>query len=190
MCKARNHRGTQRAEYQSIKAPEELYERILNTDRPGEKKAVVVPFRRYAALAAALAVIVCSAFILTGRSAAPDIYLGSERLTGEITLTSESNDGIMLARTGREIGCEMTLSIKKDTVVSAVNGILFSDSGEVILAEGENKVFSEDLRCKWLVPDAREDMTYALSISDKKGTYIINLYFDGQTDNWTVCLTK
>lgn len=179
-----------RAEYQSVKAPEELYERILNTDRPGEKKAVVIPFRRYAALAAAFAVIVCSVFILTGRSAAPDIYLGSERLTGEITLTSENNDGIMLARTGREIGCEMTLHLKKNTIVSAVNGILLSDAGEVILAEGEEKSFSEPLQCKWLVPDADREMTYTLSLSDKKGTYNIHLYFDKQTDSWTVSLTK
>lgn len=179
-----------RAEYQLIKAPEELYERILNTDRPGEKKAVVVPFRRYAALAAALAVIICSVFILTGRSAAPDIYLGSERLTGEITLTSESNDGIMLARTGKEIGCEMTLELKKNTKVCAVNGILLSDSGEVILTEGEEKSFSESLRCKWLVPDADRETAYEISLSDKKGTYTITLYFDKQTDRWTVSLTK
>ncbi len=179
-----------RAEYQSVKAPAELYERILNTDRPGEKKAVVIPFRRYAAIAAALAVIVCSAFVLTGRNAAPDIYLGSERLTGEITLTSENNDGIMLARTGREIGCEMTLRLKKDTVVTTVNGILLSDSGEVILTEGEEKTFSEPLQCKWLVPDADREMTYSICLSDKKGTYTINLYFDKQTDSWTVSLTK
>ena len=179
-----------RAAYQSIKAPEELYERILNTDRPGEKKAVVISFRKYAALAAALAVIICSAFILTGRGAAPDIYLGSEKLTGEITLTSENNDGIMLARTGREIGCEMTLRIKKDTEVFAANGILLSDSGEVILAEGEKRTFSEPLQCKWLVPDADREAAYELSLSDKKGTYTINLYFDKQTDSWTVSLTK
>ncbi|MBO5395991.1 MAG: hypothetical protein J6A97_03825 [Clostridia bacterium] len=179
-----------KTEYQSVKAPAELYERILNTDRPGEKKAVVIPFRRYAAIAAALAVIVCSAFVLTGRNAAPDIYLGSERLTGEITLTSENNDGIMLARTGREIGCEMTLRLKKDTVVTTVNGILLSDSGEVILTEGEEKTFSEPLQCKWLVPDADREMTYSICLSDKKGTYTINLYFDKQTDSWTVSLTK
>lgn len=179
-----------KAEYQSVKAPAELYERILNTDRPGEKKAVVIPFRRYAAIAAALAVIVCSVFVLTGRNAAPDIYLGSERLTGEITLTSENNDGIMLARTGREIGCEMTLRLKKDTVVTTVNGILLSDSGEVILTEGEEKTFSEPLQCKWLVPDADREMTYSICLSDKKGTYTINLYFDKQTDSWTVSLTK
>lgn len=179
-----------KTEYQSIKAPDELYERILNTDRPGEKKAVVIPFRRYVAIAAALAVIVCSAFVLTGRNAAPDIYLGSEKLTGEITLTSENNDGIMLARTGREIGCEMTLRLKKDTVVTTVNGILLSDSGEVILTEGEEKTFSEPLQCKWLVPDADREMTYTISLSDKKGTYKINLYFDKQAGSWTVSLTK
>ena len=179
-----------RAEYQSIKAPEELYERILNTDRPEEKKAVVIPFRRIAATAAAFAVIICCAFILTSRSNMPDIYLGSERLTGEITLTRENNDGIMLARMGTEIGCEMSLQLKKDTNVSVIHGILLSDSGEVILEEGEEKVFSEALQCKWLVPDADREMTYTLSLSDKKGTYLINLYFDKQTDNWTVCLTK
>lgn len=179
-----------KSEYQTIKAPEELYERILNTDRPGEKKAAVIPFRRIAALAAAFTVVICCAFVLTQRSNMPDIYLGSEKLTSEITLTSESNDGIMLARTGTEIGCEMTLELKKDTMVSAVNGILLSDSGEVILTEGEEKTFSEPLQCKWLVPDADREMTYEIRLSDKKGTYTINLYFDKQTDNWTVCLTK
>lgn len=179
-----------RAEYQSIKAPEELYERILNTDRPGKKKAVVIPFRKYAALAAALAVVVLGAFALTGNGGAPEIYLGNERLTGEVALTSESNNGIMLARAGTEIGCEMTLSLKKDTVVSAVNGILLSDSGEVILAEGEEKTFSEPLQCKWLVPDADREASYELRLSDKKGTHIINLYFDKQADRWTVSLTK
>lgn len=179
-----------KAQYQSIKAPEELYERILNTDRPGEKKAVVIPFRRAAAMVAALAVIICSAFALTSRSNMPDIYLGSERLTGEVILTSESNDGIMLARAGTEIGCEMTLQLKKETEVSVIHGILLSDSGEVILAEGEEKVFSENLQVKWLVPDADREMTYEISLSDKKGTYTINLYFDKQTGNWTVSLTK
>ena len=179
-----------RAEYQKIKAPDELYERILNAERTGKKNAVVIPFRKVAAMAAAVAVIICCAFVLTNTSSVPDIYLGSERLTGEIALTNENNDGIMLARMGNEVGCEMTLQLKKDTTVTVIHGILLSDSGEVILAEGENKIFSDDLRCKWLVPDAREDMTYTLSISDKKGTYNINLYFDGQTGNWTVCLTK
>ncbi len=179
-----------RAEYQSIKAPEELYGRLLNTDRPGEKKATVISFRRIAALAAAFAVVICCAFVLTQRSNIPDIYLGSEKLTGEITLTSENNDGIMLARMGTEIGCEMTLELKKDTRVSVIQGILLSDSGEVILAEGEDKVFSENLRCKWLVPDADREMTYEIRLFDEKGTYLINLYFDKQTENWTVCLTK
>jgi phosphoglucosamine mutase len=81
-------------------------------------------------------------------------------------------------------------SLKKDTVVSAVNGILLSDSGEVILAEGEKRTFSEPLQCKWLVPDADREAAYELSLSDKKGTYTINLYFDKQTDSWTVSLTK
>ena len=179
-----------RAEYLKIKAPDELYERIKNAGPTEEKKAVVIPFRRIVAMAAALAVIIATGFMLNTADKMPSVYMGSEKLTGEITLTQKDNDGIMLARMGNEISCEMTLELKRDTTVELTQGLLLSQSGEVLLAEGEEAVFSDDLFCKWVVPAADEEATYHLSLSDKNGTYLINLYFDKQTDNWTVCLTK
>ncbi len=179
-----------REEYLKIKAPDELYERIMNAGPTEEKKAVIIPFGRIVAMAAALAVIIATGFILKSGGAMPSVYMGNEKLTGEITLTQAENEGIMLARTGTEISCEMTVELKRDTTVELTHGILLSESGEVLLAEGESSVFSENLFCKWVVPAADEETTYSLSLSDKNGTYLINLYFDKQAENWTVCLTK
>ncbi len=179
-----------RAEYLKIKAPEQLYERIMNAGPTEEKNTVVIPFRKIVAMAAALAVIIATGFMLTTVNTVPAVYMGNERLTGEITLTQAENDGIMLARMGNEVSCEMTLELKRDTTVELTQGLLLSQSGEVLLAEGEKSVFSDDLFCKWVVPAADEETTYSVGLSDKKGTYLINLYFDKQTGNWTVCLTK
>ena len=179
-----------RAEYQSVKAPEELYERIMNAEPAREEKAVVVQFRKIAAMAAALAVIVATGFILTMSDNAPVIYMGSERLTGEIALTQAENDGIMLARMGNDVSCEIVLELKKETTVALSQGILLSQSGEVLLAEKEMKEFSGSLRCNWVVPAADEEVIYEMTLADKKDTYNITLYFDRQTDNWTVCMTK
>ena len=179
-----------REQYLEIKAPDELYERIMNAEPTRENKAVIIPFRSIVAMAAALAVIIATGFILTMSGSDPTVYMGSERLTGEITLTQAENDGIMLARMGNEISCEMTLELKRETTVELTQGLLLSQTGEVLLAEGEQTVFTDDIFCKWVVPAADEEMTYSLSLSDKNGTHLINLYFDKQTDNWTVCLTK
>ena len=179
-----------REEYLKIKAPDELYERIMNTEPTREEKAVIVPFRKIAAMAAALAVIIATGFILTNFDSSPVIYMGSERLTGEIALTQAENDGIMLARASNEVSCEIVLELKKETTVTLSQGILLSQSGEVLLAENESSVFSESLRCNWIVPGADESIVYKMTLSDNKGSYNITLYFDKQTDNWTVCMTK
>lgn len=179
-----------RAEYQSIKAPDELYERIMNTEPAREEKAVVVQFRKIAAMAAALAVIIATGFVLSMYDKAPVIYMGSERLTGEIALTQAENDGIMLARMSNEVSCEIVLELKKETTVALSQGILLSQSGEVLLEENESKEFSGTLRCNWVVPAADEDVVYEMTLSDNKGLHNITLYFDRQTDNWTVCMTK
>ncbi len=179
-----------REEYKSIKAPEELYEKIMNAEPAVNKTAQVIPFRKILAAAAALAITVISAFVLTGRNSMPVVYMGTEKLTGEIALTEVENNGIMLARMSNEISCEMTLELKKDTTVFLKQGILLSASGEVLLAQGENTVFSDTVRCNWTVPAADTSSVYEMEISDKNGTYLITLYFDIQTDSWTVCMTE
>ena len=179
-----------RDEYKSLKAPDELFERIMNAEPPEEKEATVIPFRRIIAMAAALAIIIATGFVLTRQGSSPVIYMGNERLTGEIALTQAENDGIMLARMGTEVSCEIVLELKKETTVTLSQGILLSQSGEVLLAENEGAVFSDTLRCNWVVPCADTEVTYKMTLTDNNETHLINLYFDKQTDNWTVCLTK
>ena len=60
----------------------------------------------------------------------------------------------------------------------------------VILEKNEEENFNGRFSCKWIIPMADEAETYEIRLTDKKGTYFVNLYFDGQEKAWTACLTK
>lgn len=178
------------SEYKSIKAPDELYERILNADTVRTKKNNVVLFRKIAASAAAFAVIAVTGFILLSGNDSPEIYVGSEQLTGEITISEAGNKGIMLARAGDAVECELDIVLKRDASAVLSDGVLLSESGEVILRTGEEKVFSEKIICKWTVPFADTEKEYTLTLKDKKNEHSVKLYFDRFDSTWKVNLTE
>lgn len=178
------------SEYKSIKAPDELYERILNADTVREKKNNVVLFRRIAASAAAFAVIAVTGFVLLTGDSAPEIYVGNEQLTGEITLSEAQNNGIMLARAGDAVECDLNFSVKREALVSVSDGFLQDADGKTILESGENKSFSGEFTAKWTVPFADAEKEYTLILKDKKNEYSVKLYFDSIDNEWVVNLTE
>ncbi|MBR3767754.1 MAG: hypothetical protein IKL10_05895 [Clostridia bacterium] len=176
-------------EYKSIKAPVELYDRIMNAEKPEVKKSNVVPFGKLASLAAAVAVIIIAGFVFSSDSL-PAVYMGTEKLTGEVSIAEESNDALMLARAMNEIKCELTFDIKRETKIFLSEGLLFDEKDNIILEAEKEEVFSEKFSCKWVVPMADESRTYEIRLSDKNGTYFITLSFDRQNGTWTASLTK
>ncbi|MBE6790021.1 MAG: hypothetical protein E7535_02385 [Ruminococcaceae bacterium] len=177
-------------EYKSIKAPEELYSRIMNTETEKAEKGNIVQFRKMASFAAAAAVIlVAGLFIITGDKA-PEIYVGTEKLTAEVQITEADTGSIMLARMNNEIVCELTLELKKETVITMSCGSLQSEEGEILLDAERSSEFSGELKAKWIVPFADTADTYTIRLEDKNGTHFINLYFDSEAEQWTACLTK
>jgi len=179
-----------RAQYENIKAPDELYSRIMNAEAPEVKKNNTVLFRKIAATAAAAAVVLTASVFFIGRPVVPDIYIGEEKLTGEVTLSEEESPALMLARAGNEVKCELTLSIEKDTFISISEGFLFDVDGNLLLDAEEGKNFSEELFCSWNVPNADSEKQYEMTLRDKNGTYIITLSFDSFLGKWTVGLTE
>lgn len=179
-----------RAEYMSIKAPEELYERILNADSVSTGKGRVVLFRRIAASAAAFAVIAVTGFVLLLGNKAPEVYVGSEQLTGEISISETQNSGIMLARAGNSVECELSFSLKREARVSISDGFLRDESGEIKLASGEEKSFSDKFAVVWSVPDANTEKEYTLTLRDNREEYSVKLYFDRIDSEWKVNLTE
>lgn len=178
-----------REEYGSIKAPEELYGRIMNA-RKDEVKSTVQPFRKIVAAAASFAVILTAAVAMLTYDKSPEIYVGGTRLTGEIELTEKNNDGLMLARAGNEVSCEFNFSFDRETTVSLSDGILLSENGTVISASDEEKSFKDSLLCKWVIGNADNGKTYEMKLSDGRKNYLITLFFDSVDGQWTAALTE
>ncbi len=178
-----------REEYNSIKAPEELYGRIMNSGKD-EVKSSVQPFRKIIAAAASFAVILTAAVAMLTYDGAPEIYVGGTRLTGEVELTEKNNDGLMLARAGSEVSCEFTFSFDRETTVSLSDGILLSEDGTVISVSDEEKSFKDALLCKWVIGNADNGKTYEMKLSDGRRDYFITLSFDNADGQWTAALTE
>ncbi len=179
-----------RAEYKNIKAPEELYSRIMNAEASEVKKSNIVQFRKIGSLAAAAAVILVCGFFFMTADKSPEVYLGTEKLTEEVHITEADTGSIMLARMSGEISCELTLELKTDTEITVNQGMLLAEDGEVLLSEEASSVFSGEVRCKWVVPFADTASAYLIKLEDKNGTYFIQLYFDSEAEQWAACLTK
>ena len=178
------------SEYKSIKAPEELYGRIMSSEISAPKKSNIAYFGSISSIAAGLAIVVASLVFFFGRGTEPVVYLGSEMLTSEVMVTQDASDGIMLLRGFGEISCELTFEINKKTEISLSDGFLFNSDGEMLLTSEESKSFTEGFSAKWTVPAADEGAVYTVSLSDEKGTHFIRLYFDRDEGQWTASLTK
>lgn len=182
--------GKLNEEYKNIKAPEELYERIINSETEEKSKNNVIPFRKITASAAAVALIILSSFIFLNMNKAPSVYLGSEKLTGEVGITEENNMGFSLARSINEINCSLTFEISEETKIFLSEGLLFDSFGDIILEAEEEGSFNESFSCLWTVSMADENRVYEIKLTDKNGAYFIKLEFDRQENIWTACLTK
>ncbi len=176
--------------YKSIKAPDELYGRIMNADIPEDKRNIKVYVKTALSIAAVFAAVIVTAFMLNGRNYVPGVYVEGERLTGEVSITEADNGGIMLARSISELTCNLEFDLKEETVISLSDGLLFSDDGEILLESGKEASFNGRICAKWLIPGADSTKTYNARLQDKNGTYFIILSFDSQAQIWSACLTK
>lgn len=178
------------AEYKSIKAPDELFDKIMTDSRPPEKTNIKVYIKTAAGIAAALIITLVSAFALTGNSNAPSIFIGDELLTGEVLITSENADGIMLARAVNELCVNFRIEEKEDISITPKNGFVLDENGEILCEENNTLGISSSSALRWTIPIPDENSIYTMDISDKNGNHTLTLSFDRQTENWTVSLNK
>ncbi len=177
-------------EYKNIKAPDELYQRILGEEKKDSGPSRVVVFRRLTAVAAAIAVIIVAGFALMPRGISPTVYVNGNELSEAVTFVNRSQNGIMLARNLSELGCEIDIRFTELTEVTVHDGMLISEDGTVMLSAEGTMTCEDSLKAVWTIPDADNNLVYSLSFKDKNGSYRITLYFDGEADYWTAELTK
>lgn len=177
-------------EYQSIKAPEELLGRIKDAGSSTHSRNNVIAVSSVLSVAAAVAVIFVSVFMFKGNDAFPSVYLGNEKLTGDVGITEDNNGGISLARAVNEINCDLVFDFTQETKIFLSEGLLFDENGNIMLGAGEEASFDGRLSCVWTLPSADESRIYEISLTDKNGEYSVKLEFDRQEGIWTARLTK
>lgn len=177
-------------QYKNIKAPDELYSRIMNAEFSSVKKKKAPVISIAGSIAASVAVIFIAAFGFFGNPASPVIFAGEEKLTGEVVLTEDDSADIMLLRSTGEISCNFTVELKENSLVEISEGFLFDENGNILIDSQQGKEFSEKLTCCWTVFNADTEKQYEMKLSDKNGIYIITMSFDSTLGKWTVGLTK
>ncbi len=178
------------AEYKSIKAPDELFDKIMNDPLPSEKNNIRVYIKTAAGIAAALIITLISAFALTGNSSTPGIFIGDELLTGEVLITSADTNGIMLARAVNELCVDFRVEEKDELSLTPENGFVLNENGEILCEENKAFTVSSSSALRWTVPFPEENSIYTMNISGKNGEFTLTLSFDRQSSSWTVSLNK
>lgn len=178
-----------RSEYLNIKAPDELYDRIMNADETKVKNGNIVQFRKIGSLAAAIAVILVAGFFFMNADKTPEVYVGNEKLTEEVHITEANSGSLMLARMNNEIMCELTINLKTETEVFTSQGSLYSENGEILADNNKSGVFSGELKCKWVVPMPDASFNYIITLKDKSGFHYVKLYYDDEASQWATCFS-
>ena len=137
----------------------------------------------------AVAIILIAGIFFMNADKAPEVYVGTERLTEEVHITEAESGSLMLARMNNEIMCEFTIDLKTETEVFTSWGALYSENGEILADNNKTGMFSGELKCKWVVPMPDASFTYLIALRDKSGDHYIKLYYDDEVSQWTTCFS-
>ena len=158
--------------YNSIKAPEELYQRLTKIKVPRKNTLRIIT-----ALAACLILVITSVFIFGGKSS---IIVNGQPLDDSVVFYDTT------AAQARCVSSEISvpIEIKADsmTEISVSNGFVLVDGGEPT----KEITISSDEKLRWEINVADNDGVFEMRVKDKKGTSKILLNYD----NTKITVTK
>lgn len=166
-----------KSQYDAIKAPDELYDRIIGSQSL-KAKPKSTAYKKIGTLAAVLAVCVISCFVLMTFNSYPKIYVDGEKLSEKALTPSRDNTAVMLARAEAVYEYELKLKTKKGTVITVENGSLTTADGEIFLLQGESAPLDTDTVFIWSVPTDSDSQKYSIKLELNEKTYYIELSFD------------
>lgn len=165
-----------KSQYDVIKAPDELYDRIIGSQTLKAKPKNTV-YKKIGTLAAVLAVCVISCFVLMTFNSSPKIYVDGERLSEKALIPSQDNTAVTLARAEAVYEYKLRLKTKKGTVITVENGNLTTADGEIFLLQGESAPLDTDTVFIWSVPTDSDSQKYSIKLERNEKTYYIELSF-------------
>ena len=163
---------TQLDAYSSIKAPDELLDKVKNI-KPEKSKIYIIPL--VSSLAACLILIFGVAAFMGFNGNSPAVYFAGTELTKESILTSDSSAGVYARSASVQIPVELDLSEK--TEISVSNGLIVLENGET----SDKVTLKGNAAFVWVLDLPNEETLSTMTLEGFSGTSLINLtqYTDG-----------
>lgn len=173
--------------YRSIRAPEELREKVLSsTKEENRPKNNIVVFRKISSVAAVLAAVVLASLVVVSPWNDVKVAGVNGKIGSSYTSVKDNENAAVFARYSDELTVPLTLDVSKDTEITVTDGNVTDEAGEMISAVGKG----EKADIYWTIPAADEDVSYEMTLSNSKNTYLITLSFFTETDEWKICSVK
>ncbi len=165
--------------WRSVTAPADLRERVIEAAAGNTKKAVF-SVRKYAALAACAAIVICVSVFGYSQSAF--------KVESTQPVSVDMDDALSIARLAPQpIVKDFELDARQRTTASVSSGslTLFSEDGE-LLCSGSSVAAKGKVLLRWAVDDLSEDHTLRLESGLKRKT--VTLAYDPASEEWTTDL--
>lgn len=168
--------------YKSIKAPDELYERVLTAcETPVKKKNNIYKF---SSLAACLAVFIAVAIVFgaAGFSGGTTVNINGSAL---------SASPIALPVSAAEASARTVSGIQLEADVEK-NSDIYTSDGNVYIYDTETdeelygNITAEKVTLVWDIIPENTEKTYVLTIENSRGATEVTLLFD-ETAGWQIC---
>lgn len=165
---------TQLDAYSSIKAPDELFDKVIKS-RPSKSKIYLIPL--VSSLAACL-VLIFGVAAFANRSFTPDVTIDGNKLTAESLIISDGNfPNAVSARSAVTLRVPVELNLSEKTHISV-------SDGSMVFEDGKN---SEEVKLKgevsfvWEIEFSAQETQHIMTLDSFSGTNYIYLtqYPDG-----------
>ncbi len=165
--------------YNSIKAPDELYEKVISNGA-STKKSKIYLLPLVASFAACLVIFV-GAFMAFNSSGLKVSVFGQE-LTSTVSYTPESEAGVALARAVPTLSVPVELDVNKATDISVSSGFIFLGAS----SPATSVTVEEKTELTWLVELTDDFTSCEMTLKDSKGTTTLTLTQDETDGSFTV----
>ncbi len=164
--------------YSNIKAPDELFEKVVNA-KPEKSKVYLIPL--ISSLAACL-ILIFGVAAFSSMSFNPEVSFNGAVLTADTVITGTTNSGVAPAsayemRSLATLKIPVELKLDSKTEVAVSNGAIILENGE----RTQNTSLEGNIALLWEVPQNAEETecTMTLESFGKTQQIILTLYPDG-----------
>lgn len=151
----------------------------------------VIPFRKWGAVAACLAVIISAAIWFSADNGTA-ITVFNQKLSSEPVIISQSQDNPDIRTYSQsetiQLAAEIDIDVQGETLISVSSGSMqiVDDGGSILLYDGKSYKTDKNVQIIWNVEANSDTTRFEMTVKSKKETDTVILDYNVQNREWTV----